>query len=71
MVYAKLRRVGNSYVVTIPREEVERLGLEVGQTLAVDAHPVEMRPVLPSDLMEAFEESWGRNEAGYRYLAGR
>lgn len=71
MTYARLRKVGNSYVVTVPREEVERLHLEEGQMLAIDVHPVEMRPVLPDDLREIFEESWNRNEAGYRYLADR
>ena len=33
--------------------------------------PVEVRPVLAPDLREAFEHSWERNQAGYRYLAGR
>lgn len=71
MNYSKLRKAGNSYVVTVPREEVERLHLEEGQMLAVDVHPVEMRPMLSDDLREIFEESWSRNEAGYRYLADR
>ncbi len=71
MFYAKLRKVNNSYVVTIPKDEVERRHLQEGQMLAIEAHAVEMRPVLPDDLREAFEESWERNQEGYRYLAGR
>lgn len=71
MIRQKLRKVGNSYVVTIPKEEVERRGLRVGQLLAVEILPLEIRPVLPRDLREAFEASWRRNEPGYRYLAGR
>ncbi len=71
MVTAKLRRSGNSFIVTVPREEVERLGLHEGQLLAVEVHPVEVRPVLTPELREVFEASWARNEAGYRYLAGR
>ena len=71
MITAKLRRSGNSFIVTVPKDEVERLELKEGQTVAVEVRPVEVRPVLAPDLREAFEASWERNEVGYRYLAGR
>ena len=71
MLYQKIRKVGNSYVVTIPKDEVERLSLEPGQLIAVHIQPAEIRPVLPDALRQAFEESWADNEDGYRYLAGR
>lgn len=71
MIQQQLRKVGNSYVVTVPREEVERLGLREGQLLGVEITPLEVRPVLRPELREAFEASWERNEAGYRYLADR
>ena len=71
MIYQRLRKSGNSFVVTIPKDEVERLHLREGQMLALDVHAVEMRPVLPADLQGVLEQSWQRNEAGYRYLAGR
>lgn len=71
MIQQKLRKVGNSYVVTIPKREVERRGLREGQLLAVQVEPLEVRPVLPPDMREAFEESWRVDEAAYRYLAGR
>lgn len=71
MTYQKLRKAGNSYVVTIPKEEVERRNLQEGQLLAVDIQPVEVRPVMSPELREAFEQSWRRNERGYRYLADR
>ncbi len=71
MIQQKMRKVGNSYVVTIPREEVERRGLREGQLLAVEVHPLEVRPAVSPELREVFEESWERNERGYRYLAGR
>jgi putative addiction module antidote len=32
----KLRKVGNSYVVTIPKDTVDRFNLEEGDYLAVD-----------------------------------
>lgn len=69
MIQQKLRRAGNSYIVTIPREEVERLGLHEGQLLAVEVRPVEIRPALASDVQAASEASWQRNEAAYRHLA--
>jgi putative addiction module antidote len=69
MIWQKLRKVGNSYVVTIPKEEVERLQLHEGQLLAVEVQPAEIRPVLSPALREAFEQSWKRNEAAYRHLA--
>ena len=65
----KLRKVGNSYVVTIPREEVDRRGLHEGQLLSVHVTPVEVRPVLSPDLREALDATWPRDEAAYRYLA--
>jgi antitoxin component of MazEF toxin-antitoxin module len=69
MIQQKLRKVGNSYVVTIPKEEVRRRGLREGQLLAVEIQPLEVRPTLRPELREAFEESWARHEATYRYLA--
>lgn len=45
MIQQKPRKVSNSYVVTIPREEVEQRGLKVGQLLAIEVRPVEVRPI--------------------------
>ena len=71
MITQKLRKVGNSYVVTIPKAEVERRNLKEGQLLAVEIQPLEVQPVMSERLREVFEASWRRNETGYRYLAGR
>lgn len=71
MIFGKLRKVGNSYVVTIPKDEIERLALEEGDLIAVHIQPAEIRPVLSDEVREAFEESWRDNESGYRYLKGR
>lgn len=46
MIVSKLRKSGNSFVVTVPREEIERLGIQEGQLLAVEVRPVEVRPRL-------------------------
>lgn len=66
MIYQKLRKVGNSYVVTIPKEEIERQALKEGQLLAI-----QVQPVLSGEMRDLAEESWQANKEGYRYLAGR
>jgi antitoxin component of MazEF toxin-antitoxin module len=73
MIKQRLRRVGNSYVITIPKVEVERNGWQVGQRFTVELTLLdsEDRPVLSPRIRKAFEESWARNEEGYRYLADR
>ena len=69
MVVGKLRKVGNSLVVTIPREEVEALQLGEGDLVMMDIRKAEIRPVLRPDLRQLAEKSWERNREGYKYLA--
>jgi len=77
MIASKIRKHGNSYVVTIPREEMEARGLAEGQLVGFDPHPVELRPIaqpraeLRPEVRAAAERVWAKNEAGLRYLAGR
>jgi putative addiction module antidote len=71
VIQQKLRKVGNSYVVTIPKDEVERRGLREGQLLAIEVEPVEVVPMMSPEVLKAFNESWSRNEEAYRYLADR
>ncbi len=71
MITQQLRKVGNSYVVTVPKEEVERRGWQEGQLLALQLTALEVRPVLGDDLREAIEERWDRNVEALRYLADR
>lgn len=77
MIASKIRKHGNSYVVTIPREEMEKRGLAEGQLVGFDPVPVELRSVerpvtgLRPEVQAAAERVWAKNEAGLRYLAGR
>jgi antitoxin component of MazEF toxin-antitoxin module len=71
VITQQLRKVGNSYVVTVPKEEVERRGWQEGQLLALQLTALEVRPVLGDDLREAIEERWDRNVEALRYLVGR
>lgn len=69
MIQQQLRKVGNSYVVTIPKEEVERLGVSEGQLLALEITPLEIRPILRPEIRAALEETWEEDLEAYRYLA--
>jgi antitoxin component of MazEF toxin-antitoxin module len=50
----QLRKVGNSWVVTVPREELEALGIPEGATVTVEVREarVSVEPVLAADLRE-------------------
>lgn len=69
MIHQQLRKAGNSYVITIPKDEVERHGWSVGDRFSVQLTPLEERPVLSEEIRTALEESWKQNEDAYRYLA--
>lgn len=68
MIYQKLRKVGNSYVVTIPMEMVQEMQLEEGEFVALQVNKAELRTVMRDSVREAFEASWKENEEAYRYL---
>ena len=69
MIQQQVRRSGNSLVVTIPKEEVERLGLHEGQLVAFDVTPLETRPVLPPELQTILDESRDEIMPALRWLA--
>lgn len=71
MIRQKIRKVGNSLVVTIPKDEAERLQLAEGDLVDLDVQPLEIRPRMRPEVREAFERSWKKSEAAYRYLADR
>jgi len=71
VIQQQLRRSGNSYVVTIPKEEVKRHGWKEGQLLGIQLTEMEIRPVLRSELRQAVEERWAHNEPALHYLADR
>ncbi len=75
MIQSTLRKVGDHFALTIPEEEVKRLGLAEGQAVTIEVRPTEKlaerRPALADDLREAFEIEFREGEDGLRYLAGR
>ena len=71
MIVQQLRRAGNSYVITVPKEEVERRGWQEGQLLSVELTEMEVRPTLRPELRQILDARWEGNEAALRYLADR
>lgn len=69
MIQQQVRRSGNSLVVTIPKEEAERLNLHEGQLVSVEIAPLETRPVLPPELQTILEESRDEIMPALRWLA--
>jgi putative addiction module antidote len=51
----QIRKVGNSYVVTVPREEMERLKLAEGDTVAVQVNKVRTQIQLPEDVQGSLD----------------
>ena len=50
MITGRIRKAGNSYVVTIPPQELKARGLHAGQLVGFEPVPVELRPVTPPRL---------------------
>jgi antitoxin component of MazEF toxin-antitoxin module len=71
MFVGKLRRAGNSIVLTVPAGEIERLGLREGQQVAVELTQVEVRPVLSPELQESVDRLFPMHERAIRYLADK
>jgi len=71
MIQAQVRRSGNSFVVTLPKDEVERLGLVEGQFVALEVTPLELRPVLRPELRSALDAVWPKLAPALQYLKDR
>lgn len=71
LIATKIRKTGNSYVVTIPADEMKARGLTEGQLVGIDPVPVEIRPAVRPVVQEAIDHVVEENAAGLRYLAGR
>ncbi len=71
MFSQQVRRSGNSYVITVPKEEFDRLGLHDGQPVYVHITPAETRPVLRPELRAALDDVWSEIEPGLHYLRNR
>jgi antitoxin component of MazEF toxin-antitoxin module len=71
MVTATVRRVGNSLVVTLPKDEAARLGVGEGDLVSLEVRRLDVRPVLPADVAAALGRVLARPgmRAALEYLA--
>jgi antitoxin component of MazEF toxin-antitoxin module len=53
----RLRKIGDEFVVTIPKKEVERLGLREGQLLSLEIESVNIRPGVSAEAAPAGDSS--------------
>jgi antitoxin component of MazEF toxin-antitoxin module len=71
MFTTRLRKIGNSQAVIIPKEELQRLGIPDGATVVVEVRQAEVTvaPILPKHLRKASDTALKWGEEGLRYLA--
>jgi putative addiction module antidote len=69
MLLQKVRKVGNSYVVTIPRELMENQDIQEGDTIALEVRKVDYRVQMDPEVRVAFERSMEMYKEDYDYLA--
>jgi len=69
MIQARIREQGNSYVVTIPREEMERYNLHKGDTIGFTPIKSELRHVLRPEVQQALDEVLENDRDALEYLA--
>ena len=71
MVTVRLRRTGNSCVVTIPREELERLGIHEGDMVGLEVRKLEVRLQMAPDVRTAFDYAMKEYAEDVAYLADK
>jgi antitoxin component of MazEF toxin-antitoxin module len=64
-----IRRSGNSFVIRVPREEMERVGVEEGEYVTVEIRALDVRPRLPSDLRASVEAEIPMSKRAFKRLA--
>ena len=68
MIYQKLRKSGNSYVVTVPMETVHELDLEEGDLVELQVNKAEIRTIMRDEVKAAFEASLKESKDAYEFL---
>jgi antitoxin component of MazEF toxin-antitoxin module len=71
MLTQRVRRVGNSFVVTIPKDEAQRLQLEEGDLVSVEVRKLLLQPEMPPDVRAAFERAMTQFASDLEYLKDR
>jgi putative addiction module antidote len=73
MIQAKIREQGNSYVVTIPREDMEKYNLHKGDTISFTPTRTETETVyvLAPEMEQLADEIFDEYREAFEYLADR
>lgn len=71
MFTVKLRKTGNSYVVTIPHEELERHNLREGDMVGIEIHKLNIGPEISPEFRAAFDQTVETFRTDIEYLADR
>lgn len=71
MLTLKLRKTGNSYVVTIPREELERQNLREGDMVGIEVRKLNVMPEMSPEFRTAFDQTLKTFKADIDYLANK
>ncbi|MCC6179657.1 MAG: AbrB/MazE/SpoVT family DNA-binding domain-containing protein [Chloroflexi bacterium] len=64
----RVRKVGNSLVVTIPADVADRYGIKADDLVAVELTPLALVPRLAPDLEVLVDEMVEENREAFRYL---
>lgn len=71
MIRSIIEKHGDEYVVVIAEEAMYEHGLHEGDQVEIEPIRQAPRTALRPEVEQAWEDSWERNEEGYRYLADR
>jgi antitoxin component of MazEF toxin-antitoxin module len=71
MMTQKIRKVGGSLMVVVPREEAEAQGVGEGDTVVVSVRKARVQPELRPDLAPIVEDVIRRYQADLDYLKDR
>ena len=75
MVYSEwhmittIRRSGNSFIIRVPREELERIGVQEGEHVSVEIRALDVRPRLPRDLLSSVDAEIPLSKQAFERLA--
>lgn len=71
MVTQAIRKVGNSFVVTIPKDDMRRLDLNEGDIIQFEPTRMELKPVLNPEIRSLFERDVESLKPMLEYLKDR
>jgi antitoxin component of MazEF toxin-antitoxin module len=64
-----IRRSGNSFVIRVSREEMERIGVEEGEYVSVEIRALDVRPRLPKHLRDSVDAEIPLSKRAFKRLA--